>query len=134
MKQLLSDILLKFNIDTNIIEEIINDEALDNFKTLDEVDEEINTKLLDLKLDYEIKQAKPKNEKLCKSLIDMQKISFVNGEIIGLQEEINKIKKENSFLFEETNYSPSNGFNSKNLDDMSDNDYFNFLKQTNGGF
>lgn len=134
MKQTLSNIFAKYNIDNDTIEKIAKDDDFLVFKTQDEVNSIIQSQMLDFKLDHQIALENPKNAKLCKSLIDFEQISYVDGEIAGFQEQISKIKQENAFLFEEVNYSPSGGINTKNLDTMSDNDYFNFLKQTNGGF
>ena len=47
-----------------------------------------------------------KNPELLKKLIDISAISSEDGEIIGLDEQIEKLRQDNPFLFEEENPAP----------------------------
>ena len=51
-------------------------------------------------------KAAAKNVKALKALLDISKITFENGELCGLSEQIDKLKKENGFLFEEGGNKP----------------------------
>lgn len=51
-------------------------------------------------LDLAIKGEKPRNAKAVRALLDLDAISFENGELIGFSEQIASVRKENSFLFE----------------------------------
>ena len=60
------------------------------------------------KKDYEISaalsKAGAKNEKAVKALLDTEKVNFdYNGNLIGLSEQLDAVKKDNDFLFAETN-------------------------------
>ncbi len=55
----------------------------------------------DTAVDSEIAKANAKNPALLKSLLDFEGVLYENGEFLGLNEQINLIKEENPFLFEE---------------------------------
>ncbi len=51
-------------------------------------------------LELLIRDEKPKNTKALKALIDLDKLSYENGVISGFSEQIEKLKKEESYLFD----------------------------------
>lgn len=51
-------------------------------------------------LESAFKEAKVKNSKLVKALLDNEKLILKDGKIEGLEEQLNSIKSENDFLFE----------------------------------
>lgn len=62
------------------------------------------------KKDYEIaaalSKAGAKNDKAVKALLDTEKVNFDdNGKLIGLSEQLEAVKKDNDFLFADTNES-----------------------------
>jgi len=70
-----------------------------------------------------------KNPEILKALIDFSGISFENGEVIGLNEQIEAIRQENAFLFDD-NSAPkftrrpksSNNITKKDFEAMSYSD------------
>lgn len=51
-------------------------------------------------LDGELSGAKAKNAKAVRALLDMEGLKLNDGKIIGLSEQLDKIKAENDYLFE----------------------------------
>lgn len=51
-------------------------------------------------LEGKLSERKPRNAKAVKALLDMEGLKLSNGEIVGLTEQLDKIAKENDFLFE----------------------------------
>ena len=52
-------------------------------------------------LDGALSGAKAKNTKAVKALLDMEGLKLNNGEIVGLNEQLEKVKEENGYLFED---------------------------------
>lgn len=52
-------------------------------------------------LDGALSGAKAKNAKAVKALLDMEGLKMNNGEIVGLNEQLEKVKEENGYLFED---------------------------------
>lgn len=57
-------------------------------------------------LNNELSKSGAKNPEILKPLIDLTSVSFENGEIRGLDEQIEKIRQENPFLFEDDKPAP----------------------------
>lgn len=79
--------------------------AADEWKTKAETAEksriaDIEKLQFDYALDGALSGAKAKNAKAVKALIDVNGLKFNNGEVIGLKEQLEKIKSENDYLFE----------------------------------
>lgn len=75
----------------------------DNKKLTDELEtikKEAADKEYNLALDTILKEANSKNNKLVKTLLDKEKITFKDGKLEGVTEQLEEIKKENDFLFE----------------------------------
>ena len=83
---------------------------IDNTKLKDEISKFETTKAnyekaltekdFNYALEDALKGSKSKNNKLVKALLDMEKIKYEDGKIVGLDEQLKTIKEENSFLFE----------------------------------
>lgn len=77
----------------------------DEYKEKYETAKEDAEKELDkIKFNYEIDKAlsgaKAKNTKAVKALLDMENLKLADEKILGLDEQLEKIKEENDFLFE----------------------------------
>lgn len=59
----------------------------------------INTKK-DFAIDSALKDAKVRNVKSIRGLLDMEKITYKDGKLEGLDEQINSYKKSDSYLFD----------------------------------
>jgi len=57
-------------------------------------------------LELALKEEKPRNTKALKALLDFDLITYEDGVLNGFSEQIEKIKKENAFLFEESTIKP----------------------------
>lgn len=72
-------------------------------KKYDDDLEALNAKLtgqaLNSKVDMALKDAKAKNLKAVRALLDMDKVSLENDEVVGLEEQLAGITKDNPFLF-----------------------------------
>lgn len=60
-----------------------------------------------------------KNPQLLKKLIDISALSLEDGEIVGLDEQIEEIRQENPFLFEEENPAPKFTLRTKSSDKIT---------------
>lgn len=80
--------------------------AADEWKTkFEETDAKAKKDMDDLKfnhaLDGEISSVKAKNAKTVRALLDMNGLKLIeDGSIVGLKEQLEKIKQENDYLFE----------------------------------
>ncbi len=73
----------------------------DDYKTKYEESVRANEKIrFDHALDSALAAAKPRNAKAVKALINSDQLKLSDGKLIGLDEQIKAIKKENDFLFE----------------------------------
>lgn len=71
-----------------------------------------------------LKEAKVKNSKLVKALLDNEKLTLKDGKLEGIEEQLKTIKEENDFLFEkvvkgipdfQTGGKPSSGHDEKSI-------------------
>lgn len=79
-------------------------------KQFDDSEAKAEEQLQATKKDYEIaaalSKAGAKNDKAVKALLDTEKVNFDdNGKLIGLSEQLEAVKKDNDFLFADTNES-----------------------------
>lgn len=58
-------------------------------------------------LDGALSGAKAKNAKAVKALLDMEGLKFNNGEIVGLKDQLDKLKTDNEYLFESDTPNPT---------------------------
>lgn len=73
-------------------------------------------------LDSKIGEIKPKNAKAVKALLDMDGLKLNNGEIVGLKDQLDKIVKENDYLFETNEPMPQFSGSTKGGSGSTDND------------
>lgn len=103
----------KFKEKQETLEEEIKekDKKIEGYKTIEADKEKISNELETLKkeaadkefntvLDNALKEAKSKNNKLVKALLDNEKLTLKDGKLEGLEEQLEAIKKENDFLFD----------------------------------
>lgn len=69
-------------------------------KAESEADKKIEALQFDHALDGALSGAKAKNAKAVKALLNMDGLKYNNGEVIGLNEQLEKIKSENDYLFD----------------------------------
>lgn len=88
-----------------------NKSKLDNYKKLEEEKETLSKEIENIKkeasekefntaLENAFKEAKVKNNKLVRALLDTEKITLKDGKLEGIDEQLKTIKEENDFLFE----------------------------------
>lgn len=75
--------------------------------------EEMNKLQFDFALDKSLSSAKVKDTKLIKALLDLDNIKYQEGNLEGLESQIEAIKTSHSYLFDtgEQQVPPSGGFN-----------------------
>lgn len=139
MNEQLKNMLLSLEIDAQVVDKIENSNIFNDYITKNDFESQILQRTsqfaYDTQISMKLSQANARNLTACKSLIDIEKLSFDGQNVSGLDEQIQKIVTENPFLFEEFSYSPSSGISKQNTDNMSDLDYFNLQKmKNNGGF
>jgi len=76
-----------------------------------------------------IKSAGAKNEKAVKALLDLDKVSVENGEVKGLQEQIDELKKTCEYLFNCVSKKPQFTTQSKGSNDVTKKDFENMSYQ-----
>lgn len=133
MQDKLKEILKSWEIADDTIECILSD-FTDEYVLKADADamllEEKQQLVLDSEVTSQLKEYKSKNDVACKALIDFSKLYFdAYDKLCGLKEQLEMIKKDNPFLFDtEPEYAPKGSTNMQNYDDLSDDEYFNFLK------
>lgn len=85
-------------------------EKLDEFKFMQSITDELN-------------KTNAKNPEILKSLIDFEAVSFENGEVVGLTEQIELLREENPFLFEEETVSPKFSRRPKSSGEITKKDF-----------
>ena len=77
-------------------------------------------------LNYEIEKAligsKAKNQKAVRSLLDQEKITFADGKVAGLQEQLEALRETDSYLFEDVQEKKATGLKHKNEPPQQTND------------
>lgn len=84
---------------------------IEGFKDLENEKETLSKEVENLKkaatekdfniaLESALKEAKVKNEKLVKALLDNEKLTLKDGKLEGIDDQLKTIKEENDFLFE----------------------------------
>lgn len=81
--------------------------AAEEYKTkFEETEKKAKADLEALQFDYALSDAlqgaKARNAKAVKALLDMEGLKYANGEVVGLKEQLEKLKADNSYLFEDS--------------------------------
>lgn len=98
-------------------------------------------------LEAELSKAGARNPKTIKALLDMDKLKNADGNIIGLKEQLDNLKKDESYLFNESNSNNDDdpnktkvtvnsggshgGANETEFDKMSDDEYYAAMAKKN---
>ena len=90
----------------NLLNQIKDLQAL-NKQTTTDYENKINQMQFDYALDGALTNAKSKNNKALKALLDMNSIKYQDGKLEGLQEQIEALQKDASYLFD-LNTAPTN--------------------------
>lgn len=90
----------------NLLNQIKDLQAL-NKQTTTDYENKINQIQFDYALDGALTNAKSKNNKALKALLDMNSIKYQEGKFEGLQEQIEALQKDASYLFD-LNTAPTN--------------------------
>ncbi|CEI72936.1 phage scaffolding protein [Romboutsia hominis] len=69
-------------------------------ETLKKKDKEIADREFNYSLDSALKDAKCKNTKALKALLDMDSIKYQDGKLDGLENQLNSLKESDSYLFD----------------------------------
>lgn len=87
-----------------------NEQLQNKLKELEEqnktIREEYERKLLERQRDHDLyiylkDEAKARNPKAVKALLDFEKVKYEDGKFIGLEEQIKELKEQESYLFED---------------------------------
>ena len=86
-------------------------------------------------VDERIKSAGAKNNAAAKALLDLSSVCFEGGELKGLDEQLEQVKKENAYLFADSNKpsftAPSSGFSAPTSAEFDKMGYFERVKLFN---
>lgn len=99
--------LSKNNKDNEALLNQIKDLQALNRQTTTDYENKINQIQFDYALDGALTNAKSKNNKALKALLDMNSIKYQEGKLEGLQEQIEALQKDASYLFD-LNTAPTN--------------------------
>ena len=99
--------LSKNNKDNESLLNQIKDLQALNKQTTTDYEGKINQMKFDYALDGALTNAKSKNNKALKALLDMNSIKYQEGKLEGLQEQIEALQKDASYLFD-LNTAPTN--------------------------
>ena len=99
--------LSKNNKDNESLLNQIKDLQALNKQTTTDYENKINQIQFDYALDGALTNAKSKNNKALKALLDMNSIKYQEGKFEGLQEQIEALQKDASYLFD-LNTAPAN--------------------------
>lgn len=72
-----------------------------NQDTKDDYQERMNKQAKDFAIENALRDAKAKNPKLAKGALDLDTISFKEGKLIGIDEQLKAVKESDSYLFDE---------------------------------
>lgn len=96
----LSELKVKANGNEELTNKINELENLNN-TTKEEYEEKIKTLRKETNIELALKDMKAKNVKAVKALLDLEKVSLDGENLIGLDEQLKTLKKEESYLFGE---------------------------------
>ena len=117
--------LSKNNADVEALNKMIEQLQLSNKQLVDTHSEEMYNLQFDFALENALNNAKSKNNKALKALLDMDSIKYQDGKFDGLQEQIEVLQKDASYLFGlETAPANTGGLGSFGRNSSSENDAF----------
>ena len=105
----LSD-LSKNNKDNAELQKMLDDLQVSNKNQIADYEAKISKMEFDNALDKTLSSAKCKNNKALKALLDIEGIKYQDGKLEGLEGQLENLKKEASYLFEDVQ-SGGSGFN-----------------------
>ena len=73
-----------------------------NKQTKEEYESKLEAQKFDYELEKAIREAGARNVKAVKALLNTEQIQLVNGQLVGLEEQLENIKKTDDYLFGET--------------------------------
>ena len=103
--------LSKNNKDNEALLTQIKDLQALNKQTTSDYEARINRMEFDFALEKGLSSAKCKNTKALKALLDMENIKYKDGELNGLEEQLNNLKESDSYLFDIETTPGGSGFN-----------------------
>ena len=74
-------------------------------------------------IENELNKANAKNPALLKSLLDLEAVLYEDGEFVGLSEQLDQLREENPFLFEEEAHAPKFSRKAKSCDQITKKDF-----------
>ena len=117
--------LSKNNKDNEGLLNQIKDLQALNKQTTTDYENKINQMQFDYALEGALTNAKSKNNKALKALLDMNSIKYQEGKLEGLQEQIETLKNDASYLFDlETTPSNTGGLGNFGRSNSSEKDAF----------
>lgn len=84
----------------------------------------------DSKIDFALMNAKAKNVKAVRALLDHDKITIDGDNLIGLSDQLSQITKDNPYLFGDGNQNPpppAGGTTPPDVSKMSDDEYYAYM-------
>ncbi|MDR0027157.1 phage scaffolding protein [Enterococcus faecalis] len=129
--------LQKDNSDNDALKQQIKDLQKENSEQEEKYQEQLISFQKSAALNALLSESKAKNPKAVTALLDDEKIIFKDGELSGVQEQIEALKESDSYLFDlgtkQGSYNPSSGQATKNYasfeEAMKENDVEGFLRQ-----
>ena len=117
--------LTKNNADVEALNKLVEQLQLSNKELEDKHSKEMYNLQFDFALEGALNNAKSKNNKALKALLDMNSIKYQEGKFEGLQEQIETLQKDASYLFD-LNTAPANtgGLGNFGRSGSSENDAF----------
>lgn len=106
----LSD-LSKNNKDNEELKKTLDELQLSNKNQIADYEAKISKMEFDNALDKTLSSAKCKNNKALKALLDVEGIKYQDGKLEGLEGQLENLKKEASYLFEDVQAAGGSGFN-----------------------
>lgn len=94
--------------------------------------QELETLRFDGALEKALSGAKARNSKAVRALLDMEQLQWEDGNLTGIQEQLEALKESESFLFDrEENgfYQPAAGAEATDFSRMSDREYYKSQKK-----
>ena len=96
-------------------------------KKIAEYEKKIENIQLENFLDGSLKEHKARNKTAVRALIDMQRVRIENGQVLGVDEQIQALRATDAYLFEMPTTGGTNPSITKetvNMDALSDDEYF----------
>lgn len=88
-------------VDAEGLQQQIKNLQEENKRAKDTYDEQLNKIKFEHAIDTALTGAKARNTKAVSALLDRETITFKDGKLLGLDEQLKTLKKDNAYLFEE---------------------------------